>query len=283
MSKYQKEIEFLTKQISELTIDDDSQNPATIKIYNQNNNFLKKLIVFQEKYRGFSYSQEINNLIKSVVLNFKNKEKNKYLVASKDKLVFCELIYVLRPNLFDFKGFYTVDFKNVLNQNIENSITNLQKLIEEIKQLNTKEKVIVILENFNNLNLSNEKIIKLLNKELNNISKNIVIFFSTYTDLTNENQFIPFIDEIIDFNNLPKEDLINWFLTYIYKLANGYKFTEKNWYKVEEIVKNVKNLPYPNKMLVLINDCLNQLKSIENLTKTKYENSFIRLLKKSLN
>lgn len=283
MSRYNKEIEFLTKQISDLTIEDNSQNPTTIKIYNQNNNFLKKLIVFQEKNRGFSYSQEINNLIKSVVLNFKNKEKNKYLVASKDKLVFCELIYVLWPNLSDFNSFYTVDFKNVLVQNIENSITNLEKLIEEIKQLNTKEKVVVIVENFDNFNLENEKIIKLLNEELKNISKNIIIFFSTYTDLTNESQSIPFIDEIIDFNNLPKENLINWFLTYIYKLANGYKFTEKNWYKVEEIVKNVKNLPYPNKMLILINDCLNQLKSIENLTKTKYENSFIRLLKKSLN
>lgn len=225
----------------------------------------------------------IKNLIKSVVLNFKNKEKNKYLVASNDKLVFCELIYVLWPNLSDFKGFYTVDFKNVLSQNIENSITNLEKMIEEIKQLNTKEKVVVIVENFNKLNLENEKIVKLLNEELNNISKNIIIFFSTYTELTNESQSIPFIDEIVNFNNLPKEDLINWFLTYIYKLANGYKFTEKNWNKVEEIVKNVKNLPYPNKMLVLINDCLNQLKSIDDLTKTKYENSFIRLLKTSLN
>lgn len=240
MSRYNKEIEFLTKQISDLTIEDNSQNPTTIKIYNQNNNFLKKLIVFQEKYRGFSYSQEINNLIKSVVLNFKNKEKNKYLVASKDKLVFCELIYVLWTNLSDFNSFYTADFKNVLAQNIENSITNLEKLIEEIKQLNTKEKVVVIVENFNNLNLSNEKIIKLLNEELNNISKNIIIFFSTYTDLTIEGPSISFIDEIVDFNNLPKENLINWFLTYIYKLANGYKFTEKIEIKLKKLLKILK-------------------------------------------
>lgn len=42
MSKYNKEIEFLTKQISGLTIEDNSQNPTTIKIYGSGKKCVEK-------------------------------------------------------------------------------------------------------------------------------------------------------------------------------------------------------------------------------------------------
>lgn len=122
-----------------------------------------------------------------------------------------------------------------------------------------------------------------LKNELNTLGKNILLIFSSYDTSTFESHYIPYIDQVIDLNNLPRKELINWNLENVYKLANGYKFSEENWSNVVKIVNGVKNMSSPTESIKIIKNCLNELIQLDNLTKNKYEKAFIKLFKTEIN
>lgn len=283
MTKYKKEIDFLSFQISKYLLT-NSQQPSAFKTYEINGkNFLQKLIIFQGKFRWKSVSETINNSISSIRLNVKNKHKNKYLIISKDMYIFSEFIYILNANLTKSYEFYGVNLKSIFSDNDKSSIKNIKKLIDEIKIANADKPIIVLLENFNKINICDKEIMNYLKNELNSLGKNILLIFSSYDTSTFESHYIPYIDQVIDLNNLPRKELINWNLENVYKLANGYKFSEENWSNVVKIVNGVKNMSSPTESIKIIKNCLKELIQLDNLTKNKYEKEFIKLFKTEIN
>ncbi|AWX70121.1 hypothetical protein DP067_01960 [Mycoplasmopsis anatis] len=283
MTKYKKEIDFLSFQISKYLLT-NSRQPSAFKTYEINGkNFLEKLIIFQDKFRWKSVSETINNSISSIRLNVKNKHKNKYLIISKDMYIFSEFIYILNANLTKSYEFYGVNLKSIFSDNDKSSIKNIKKLIDEIKIANADKPIIVLLENFNKINIYDKEIMNYLKNELNSLGKNILLIFSSYDTSTFESHYIPYIDQVIDLNNLPRKELINWNLENVYKLANGYKFSEENWSNIVKIVNGVKNMSSPTESIKIIKNCLNELIQLDNLTKNKYEKEFIKLFKTEIN
>lgn len=283
MTKYKKEIDFLSFQISKYLLT-NSQQPSAFKTYEINGkNFLQKLIIFQDKFRWKSVSETINNSISSIRLNVKNKHKNKYLIISKDMYIFSEFIYILNANLTKSYEFYGVNLKSIFSDNDKSSIKNIKKLIDEIKIANADKPIIVLLENFNKINIYDKEIMNYLKNELNSLGKNILLIFSSYDTSTFESHYIPYIDQVIDLNNLPRKELINWNLENVYKLANGYKFSDENWNNVVGIINSAKNIYSPTESIKIIKNCLNELIQLDNLTKNKYEKTFIKLFKTEIN
>lgn len=159
------------------------------------------------------------------------------------------------------RNLYIVNFENLLDSKLGQTIKNISDLFNEISLLSSADKSIVLFDEIDVIAIdrinSNDvremgRATSTMLKNLDKLNDNVIIIATTNLYKSFDKALIRRFDAIINFDKYTKDDLVEVAISIINSCLDKYKHVSKNTKLLRKILNNVEILPYPGELKNLI-------------------------------